>query len=161
MDRNSAATPRPRVCFEIKATNRQTDILDITLQSRSWEEPKKVPGVRWKLGVQIFHQFKTFSIRVTRPSGTHASVVHLNHIHLPNMRSSGTLHRVERWFSTDVSGKPTGPIPPNLNLEDGTDRLSLNVGTELPVRAAWCPTEAQIKSCFVAAAWMHARPTSD
>jgi len=27
-DQNSAAAPRPRVCFEIKATDGQTDILD-------------------------------------------------------------------------------------------------------------------------------------
>jgi hypothetical protein len=47
-------------------------------------------------------------------------------------------------FLTDVTGQPTGPNFKGqyfqelefLNLEDGIERLSLNVGQELPLYAA-------------------------
>ena len=51
-----------------------------------------------------------------------------------DLPSSGILHSVERQFLADVSGQPVGPIFKGqefqelLTLEDGTDRLSRNVG---------------------------------
>jgi len=64
------------------------------------------------------------------------------------VRSSGLLHSVQWNFCTDVSGHPFGPILKGsevydkellfdlLILEDGTDRLSPDVGTELPLYTA-------------------------
>ena len=54
-------------------------------------------------------------------------------------RRFGTIYRSHlqgsrsRRRKAEVSGKPIGPI---LNLEDGTDRLSRNVDSELPLNAA-------------------------
>jgi hypothetical protein len=59
--------------------------------------------------------------------------------------TSMILCNVEWYFCTDVSGQPIGPIFKGqevqlsawdfLTIEEGTDRLSLNVGTELPLNA--------------------------
>ena len=53
-----------------------------------------------------------------------------------DMRSSGLLRSQQWQFFTDVSGQPIGTIGNQnrvKNLEDGTDRLSRNVGKELPL----------------------------
>jgi hypothetical protein len=61
------------------------------------------------------------------------------------LRSSGILRSVEWYLCTDVSGQLIGPIfkvqevhdfLDFLNLEDWTDSLSQNVGTELPLYTA-------------------------
>ena len=44
------------------------------------------------------------------------------------MVSSGILRSIYWWFITDVSAQPTLDC---LTLEEGTDRLSRNVGDEL------------------------------
>jgi len=55
----------------------------------------------------------------------------------------GILSSIEWWFPTEVSGHPIGPIakgqaliPICLTVEDGTDKLSRNVGKKLPIYAA-------------------------
>jgi hypothetical protein len=58
------------------------------------------------------------------------------------MRSPAILRSVEWYFHTDVSGQNIGPIFKGqivlglFNVEDGTEKLSRNVGTELPLYAA-------------------------
>jgi hypothetical protein len=55
-------------------------------------------------------------------------------------RCYAVLLRNEYWyFLTDTSGKFIGPIFKSLGfltIEDGTDKLSRNVGKELPLLAA-------------------------
>ena len=46
---------------------------------------------------------------------------------LPEFFPSSGMLRSVGWLSSDVSGQPVGPI---LTLEDGTDRLSRNVGSK-------------------------------
>jgi hypothetical protein len=46
------------------------------------------------------------------------------------MRSSGILRSIEWSYRTEVSGLLVGRIFKFLTLEDETDRLSQNVGTE-------------------------------
>jgi len=54
-----------------------------------------------------------------------------------------------RSFFTDVSGQPICSIFKGqeilhfLTIEDGNDRLSRNVGRELPLYAAKCPRRTQ------------------
>jgi hypothetical protein len=57
-----------------------------------------------------------------------------------DLRSSGILRSDEFYFCTDVSGQPIGPVFKGqevqedwvyLTIEDGTDTLSGNVGTDL------------------------------
>jgi hypothetical protein len=52
------------------------------------------------------------------------------------MRSFGIVLSVEWQFITDVSGQPIVPFFKDKTLEDGTDRLSRNVGNNLPFYAA-------------------------
>jgi hypothetical protein len=56
-----------------------------------------------------------------------------------NLRYSGLLRSVGKWLDTDVSGA-IDPICRGqeslLNFEEGTDRLSRNVGTILPLLTA-------------------------
>jgi hypothetical protein len=70
------------------------------------------------------------------------------------LRSSGLLRSEERQFLTDVAGQPLGPIFQAqasrmivfLTLENGTDMLSLNVGKELQLLAAWYSRSARFSS---------------
>ena len=55
------------------------------------------------------------------------------HLNVRVLRSSGMLRSVDRYLFTDVSGQPLisrlqGSDSRPFTLEDGTDRLSRNVG---------------------------------
>jgi hypothetical protein len=43
---------------------------------------------------------------------------------------------VEWQYFTEISGQRIGPILTGQEVQDGTDRLSRNVGTELSLQAA-------------------------
>jgi len=62
--------------------------------------------------------------------------------------TSGILCAVEQQFYTDVQRQPVGHIfmgrDSDLTLEEGKDRLSPNVATELPLCAASNPIRAHV-----------------
>jgi hypothetical protein len=78
------------------------------------------------------------------------------------LRSSGLLRSAEWQFCTYVPGQPVGPIfkvkkPKNnasffldfLTLEEETERLTRNVGTELQLSAAKYRRTVQMPNMFV------------
>jgi hypothetical protein len=160
-DQNSAAAPRPRVCFEIKATDwqtgrqtdRQTDRHSgLTLQSQSWEEePKQVPRLRIlnsrspKAGLSNIPPVQNFSIRDMTIWNTHISStltprLSLRYAFFRDIPQRRVVIPYRRFRTTYRSH------PSNLTLEDGTDRLSLNVGTESRLCAEQYLTGPQIPS---------------
>jgi hypothetical protein len=61
-------------------------------------------------------------------------------------RRFGTTHRSHLQGSNRLSRNVGTEMPKDfLTLEDGADKLSRNFGTELRLYAAWCPRRAQKK----------------
>jgi len=74
------------------------------------------------------------------------------HLNFRVLRSSGMLRSVDRYLFTDVSGQSLSRLQGSGSrpfiLEDGTDRLSRNVGKSVQISAAWHARRAKTVCCF-------------